>query len=141
MDSAHGDHHRHECPVRILRQWSARTHKSVPWWKGTPGRSWCRPNVVAELDYLVATRRGVESELAVLRELASGAYLLADMSADDVRSAARIVERFADQEIGLADASLLVLAERCGTTDVLTLDRRHFDVLRFADGRAPTVLP
>jgi predicted nucleic acid-binding protein len=32
------------------------------------------PYVVAELDYLVATRLGVEAELAVLRELAGGAY-------------------------------------------------------------------
>ena len=31
------------------------------------------PYVVAELDYLVATRVGVEAELAVIRELSSGA--------------------------------------------------------------------
>lgn len=99
------------------------------------------PYVVAELDYLLATRRGVKEELAVLRELAGGAYLLAEVAPEDLRVAAGIVERFSDQAVGLADASLLVLADRFATRDVLTLDRRHFDVLRFPDGRAARVLP
>lgn len=37
--------------------------------------------VVAELDYLVGTRRGVDAELAVLTELAGGAWELAAISA------------------------------------------------------------
>jgi hypothetical protein len=32
--------------------------------------------------------------------------------------------------IGLTDASLVVLAERLGTTDIATLDERHFRTLR-----------
>ena len=35
-------------------------------------------------------------------------------------------ERYADLEIGLADASIVVLAERLNIVDVLTLDERHF---------------
>lgn len=99
------------------------------------------PYVIAELDYLVATRRGVEAELAVLRELSGGAYVLPAMTVGDLLEAADVVDRFADQQIGVADASLLVLAERYATRAVLTLDRRHFDVLRFEDGSAPEVLP
>lgn len=99
------------------------------------------PYVLAELDYLVATRLGVAAELAVLRELSGGAYELPTMDAEDVAAAADLVERYADQEIGLADASVLVLAARYGTRDVLTLDRRHFDVVRLPDGAPVRVLP
>ncbi len=35
----------------------------------------------AELDYLLATRAGTEAELAVLRELSGGAFVLAGLEA------------------------------------------------------------
>ncbi len=56
------------------------------------------PFVVAEIDYLVATRLGVKWELAVLRELAGGAYELAAMDADDLAAATEVVERYRDLE-------------------------------------------
>src|SRR3954469_11661219 len=88
------------------------------------------PYVVAEVDYLVATRHGVDAELLVLRELSSGAWDLATFGSDDLRAAAEVVGRYADQSIGAADASNVVLAARYRTTEIATLDRRHFEVLR-----------
>ena len=99
------------------------------------------PYVVAELDYLVATRHGVEAELAVLDELMSGAWELAGFGPTDLRKAHAIIGRYRDQAIGVADASNVVLAERYGTQTVLTLDRRHFEVLRPLIGTRFTVLP
>jgi uncharacterized protein len=88
------------------------------------------PFVVAELDYLVGSRLGVDAELAVLRELASGAYEHAVLGPGDLEACADVVARYHDQEIGVTDASLVVLARRYDTRTILTLDRRHFDVLR-----------
>jgi predicted nucleic acid-binding protein len=88
------------------------------------------PYVVAELDYLVSTRFGVAAELEVLRELAGGAWTLAAISEADLATAATVVEQYADQSIGVADACLVVLAEKFDTRTIATLDRRHFDVLR-----------
>jgi predicted nucleic acid-binding protein len=99
------------------------------------------PYVVAELDYLVASRLGVTAELAVLRELAGGAWDLAATSPEDLTVAHRIVERYADQSIGVADASNVILAARYGTRTIVTLDRRHFDVLRPLDGSRFAILP
>ena len=94
------------------------------------------PFVIAETDYLVATRKGVETELAVMRELASGAYELATIDADDLATAAEVVERYRDLDIDITDASIVVLADRYRTNTILTLDRRHFTVLRpLAGGR------
>lgn len=97
--------------------------------------------VVAELDYLVGTRIGVAAELAVLRELAGPGYELAEVDAALLAAAADVVEQYADLNIGVTDASIVVLAQRHRTDRVLTLDRRHFDVLRTADGSSFTVLP
>jgi predicted nucleic acid-binding protein len=99
------------------------------------------PYVVAELDYLVASRLGVSAELAVLRELAGGAWDLAAFGTEDLAQAWAVVERYADQAIGLADASIVILAARYQTRTVVTLDRRHFGVLRPIDGDSFRILP
>jgi len=97
------------------------------------------PYVVAELDHLLAARRGVPAELAALAELSSGAWDLAKFDAADLRDA--VVERYQDQEIGVADASLVVLADRYRTDRLLTLDRRHFHVVRTTAGKSFKLLP
>jgi len=99
------------------------------------------PYVVAELDYLVASRLGVAAELAVLEELAGGAWDLPAIDAEGLREARAIIERYVDQRIGVADASNVVLAARYRTQTIVTLDRRHFDVLRPLAGGHFTVLP
>ena len=99
------------------------------------------PYVVAELDYLVASRLGVAAELAVLAELAGGAWDLPAIDAGGLQDARAIIERYADQRIGVADASNVVLAARYRTQTIVTLDRRHFDVLRPIAGGHFTVLP
>lgn len=99
------------------------------------------PFVVAELDHLVASRLGVAAELAVLAELAGGAWDLAAVDAEGLGDARSVVERYADQRIGVADASNVVLAARYRTQTIVTLDHRHFDVLRPLAGGRFTVLP
>ncbi len=99
------------------------------------------PYVVAELDYLVATRHGVDDELAVLDELAGGAWDLAAFDEDGLRRARGIIASYRDQQIGVADASIVVLAERYRTRTIASLDRRHFDVLRSLDGGYFQVIP
>lgn len=98
------------------------------------------PFVLAELDYLLAARVGQSARASLLHEVERGAYLLAPMSSIDVRSAREIIERHAALKISLADASIVVLAERHTVHDVLTLDQRHFRVLT-AGGKPFRVLP
>jgi predicted nucleic acid-binding protein len=98
------------------------------------------PFVLAELDYLLATRVGEAARTGLLGEVERGAYTLAPMSAVDVGLARRIIERHADLGISLADASIVVLAQRHDLVDVLTLDQRHFRVLD-NQGRSFRVLP
>lgn len=99
------------------------------------------PYVVAELDYLVASRLGVSAELAVLRELTGGAWDLPPVDVEELVKARAVVERYADQKIGVADASNVILAERYRTRTIVTLDRRHFDVLRPLSGGRFRILP
>ena len=86
----------------------------------------------------------VADKLAIamhLDELGGGASELACLDAVELRAARTIVDRYADLQIGLADASNVVLAQRFGQTSIATLDCRHFSVLRALDGSALTLVP
>jgi len=99
------------------------------------------PFVLAELDYLILKHAGVSTELQMLREVARGAYELAEFTAGDIEKATEILNKYRALEIGIADASIVVLAERYGTRDVLTLDERHFRALRIGKRKAFRILP
>jgi predicted nucleic acid-binding protein len=99
------------------------------------------PFVLAELDYLVMRHIGRRAQAALLEEVARGAYQLELFSAADVARAKEVVEQYADIEIGLADASVVVLAERHAVTEVLTLDQRHFRAMRIERRKQFKVLP
>ena len=116
-------------------------HDAVSAVIGTADMLVVSPYVVAELDYLVATRHGVDDELAVLEELTGGAWDLPAFDQEGLRRCSEVISGYRDQAIGVADASIVVLAERYRTRAIASLDHRHFDVLRSLDGRSFDVLP
>lgn len=83
---------------------------------------------VAEACHLIGRRAGARIEAAFLRAL----------EREDVRPPvpedwprmAELVERYRDLPLGGVDASVVALAERIGATRLITLDRRHFSVVR-----------
>ena len=99
------------------------------------------PFVLAELDYLLATRTTQRTELRFLDEVARGAYQLAEFGPTDIAAATAVMRRYADLNLGLADASIVVLAERYQCLDVLTLDQRHFRAIHGPGGRPFRLLP
>ena len=99
------------------------------------------PFVLAELDYLLATRVGQGAERALLGEVGRGVYRLEGFEVADIAAADRLIGRYANLEIGLADASLVVLATRYGVREILTLDERHFRAIRGPGGRPFRLFP
>jgi uncharacterized protein len=99
------------------------------------------PFVLAELDYLINSRVSGVAARALLAQVAAGAFRLEPMGADDIADAASIIDRYRDLDLGLADASLVVLAERYDTVELLTLDERHFRAVLGPHGRPFRLLP
>lgn len=93
------------------------------------------PFVLAELDYLVGSRVGHQAQLALIDEITRGVYQLEAFSPEDLGHARRIMERYADLRIGLADASVVVLANRHRTLELLCTDERHFRALKGTGGK------
>lgn len=97
--------------------------------------------MLAELDYLLSTRVGPQAARSLLGEVARGALQLEPFTASDVGRAAAVIDAYRDLHMGLADASLVVLAERHGTHDLLSLDERHLHAVRGPVGQAFRLLP
>jgi len=95
--------------------------------------------VVADAIYLVGRRMGAGAEAEFLRGLEPF-----DVEVPDAEDWARIgdlVEQYADLPLGGTDASLIALAERTDARTVVTLDRRHFTVVRPRHCEAFELLP
>lgn len=84
------------------------------------------PFVLAECDYMLGTRLGADAAREFLDEVARDAYTLVDFDPGDVAAACGVIDRYEDLRIGIADASLVVIAARYQTTRLLTFDQRHF---------------
>ena len=99
------------------------------------------PFVLCEIDYLAATRYGRQVATRILDELSHPEYELAALSRQDLSACLDVVSTYQDLGVGLTDASLVVLAKRYGTDEILTLDQRHFRAIRGLDGRHFRLLP
>jgi predicted nucleic acid-binding protein len=95
----------------------------------TPGLRLVIPALcIAEAAYVIGRRRGPATEGAFLRGLA-----LFDVQAplrEEWERIADLVEQYAELPLGGCDASVVALAERLRTDLLISLDRRHFPVVR-----------
>ena len=96
---------------------------------------------VAEADYLIVDRLGVDVELAFLEDLSSETFIVECLSREELVQARTIVERYRDLRIGLADASLVVISARYRTTRIATFDQRAFRSITPISGGAFEILP
>jgi predicted nucleic acid-binding protein len=106
-----------------------------------PGELVIPAPVTAEVDYLLGRRLGRVARLAFLDDLAAGRFTVACLEAGDHRVVADLERRYDDLDVGLADLSVVVIANRCSTTRLLTFDERHFRALRPLNGGHFTILP
>lgn len=121
------DQPHHDDSARILRQ--------------LPVPAVLSPFVLAEVDDMIGELAGIDAELTFLEDVGREAYRLVDLSPADVLEARIVIAEYRDQDLGLADASLVVLSHKLETLDVLTLDQRHFRVVRGWQDRPFRILP
>jgi uncharacterized protein len=97
--------------------------------------------VVAEVGYLLAREAGPRVEALFLRSLAEGDFTAVDLIPRGLARMADLVVTYGDLPLGTTDAAVVAVAERLKVTDVATLDRRHFTVVRPGHVDALTLLP
>jgi predicted nucleic acid-binding protein len=96
---------------------------------------------VAEADYLILDRLGVEAWLAFLADLEAGTFVAECLTSVELHTARELAIRYRDLELGLAAISLVLLARRHRTRRLLTFDERGFRNVAPLQGGAFTLLP
>ncbi len=94
-----------------------------------------------EVDYLATKYLGERVARTFLEDIERDNFALLPFELVDLKKATSIMARYRDLPLGLVDASLLVLAERYSINQILTLDRRHFNLIQSDKVRYFTILP
>lgn len=97
--------------------------------------------VSAEIDYLLRRRLGEQAARAFLTDVAAGRFDVVGLTREEHMTAHDLDERYGDLGLGLADASVVILADRFRTRRVLTFDERHFRAVTGLDGQPFHLLP
>ena len=86
--------------------------------------------VLPELAYLILRELGYSILTQFLRSVANEELVLVRSTARDLERAAEILEKYSDNRVDFVDCAIVAMAERLNLTKVLTVDRRHFTILR-----------
>lgn len=113
----------------LLDRRDRRHQEAVDWYSGVEDELATTPLVLAEIDHLAGARAGATARAAFHRDLTSGAYRVHWWIGAE-KACVEVAERYADLDVGLADASLIALAARLGTISIATFDERPFRAIR-----------
>jgi predicted nucleic acid-binding protein len=97
--------------------------------------------ILAEVEYLLRVRLGPAAEARFLEGIVRGAFTLCGFTADDAAACRELLARYRDLDLGLADASVIVAAERLGLGRILTVDARDFRAVRTRRGQTFALVP
>lgn len=97
--------------------------------------------VLVEVDYWIAQRLHPGVLVALLDDVESGAYAVADLDRTDYARVRSLCDTYADADIGFVDAAVMAIVERLDEPKLATLDRRHFSLIRARHRESIQLLP
>jgi len=125
--AADADDIHHEACIRVLQEAAEQLVAPV--------------SVVIEAAFLIGKHLGPESEARFLRSILPSGIVVEHLTAVDLDRSAELVATYADLRLGTVDASVVAIAERLGAATIVTVDRRHFSVVRPRHRDAFILLP
>jgi predicted nucleic acid-binding protein len=93
-----------------------------------------------EAMYLLGDAGGITGQRALWRLLHTGRLRLGELSSDGVARSARLMDKYADIPMDLADATLVAYAEEHGHRRIFTIDT-DFDIYRIHGRQRFDVIP
>jgi uncharacterized protein len=86
--------------------------------------------MVTEVTYLLQKYVGTQAMAEFVEGLASTQMQLVTPEPDDYQLAAELARRYEDAPLDFVDTLIVAVAERLEVTTILTLDQRHFRLVR-----------
>ena len=86
--------------------------------------------VLPEIAYLLDSRLGHHVMRQFAHQITQSVWTLATLDSADLARAAAVLDQYQDSHLDFVDATLVAVAERLHIEKILTLDRRHFQLIR-----------
>ncbi len=86
--------------------------------------------VLPEAAYLIGERLGHRFMRAFVRQMQQPGWEIEPLQAQDLARSAELLEQYGDSEIDFVDTTIIATAERLNIPTILTLDHRHFRMIR-----------
>lgn len=97
--------------------------------------------VVVEVCWMLGRRVSIDAEASFLRGLGGEGLAVETITTADYERVAELVGTFRHLPLGTVDAMVVAVAERLGVSDIGTIDRRDFSVVRPRHVEAFTLWP
>src|SRR5262245_11865571 len=94
------------------------------------GTMYVPQTVLAETAYLMAQVGGNRLVANFLLQLSETMFEIIPLIAEDLQRTAELLQQYADTRLDFVDATVIAVAERLDITEILTLDRRDFSMVR-----------
>jgi len=122
LDSSEKNHER--C-VRFLKEFKGRLFTTEP--------------VLTEVLYLLGA--SIKAQRAGIEFILRAGAMLVPQSQESLRRGLELMEKYKDIPMDFADATLVVLAEEIGISEIFTLDLRGFGTYRILSKKTFKILP
>jgi predicted nucleic acid-binding protein len=86
--------------------------------------------VLGEIGYLLQSRVGPHAEVTFLKSFGGNGFHVAEVKEGDISRIAELVEQYVSLPLGIVDAAVIAIAERLNLTEIATVDRKHFSIVR-----------
>lgn len=91
--------------------------------------------VIVETSYLLVERAGQEAQFRFLRQLTLGSIQIFQIENHHLQRMLKLMIKYSDLPMDLADASLVILAEQINENRILTTDQQDFTVYRWQNNK------
>jgi predicted nucleic acid-binding protein len=127
-------------PFVALLDSSEKNHRlCVSFFKEFKGRVFTTEPVLSEVLYLVGP--SVKAQRFGIEFILEGGAILVPQSLESLRRGLELMEKYNDTPMDFADATLVVLAEEMGITEIFTLDVKGFGTYRIFGKKAFKIFP
>lgn len=96
---------------------------------------------LAEVAYLITREAGNRATANFILGLPKTKYRVESLTSNDLERTAKLLQEYADSRVDFVDATVAAVAERHKITQILTLDRRDFHIIRPRHCSHFTLLP
>ncbi len=86
--------------------------------------------ILVEIDYLLGHLLDVQAELDFIQDVLNGVFLLHSLNPVMLKNCHHLIEKYYDLKLGLADTSVMTLADELNIHQILTVDERDFRAVK-----------